>query len=136
MKNDLHFLTIAEASELIRTRKLSPVEYTSALLGRIESLDPQLNAFITRTFDLARNEARRAEAEITAGRYRGPLHSIPLALKDIYNTKGILTSGGSRVALNNVPAEDATTTRLLHAQRIRTSRDRMEAPALSFRVPR
>lgn len=113
MKNDLHLLTVAEASELIASRKLSPVEYTDALLQRIELLDSQLNAFITRTFDLARADARRAEAEITAGRYRGPLHGIPLALKDIYSTRGILTSGGSRVAMHNVPAKDATTTRML-----------------------
>lgn len=114
MANELHFLTIAEASSLIRARKLSPVEYTDALLERIEALDGQLNAFITLTAQLARKEARGAEAEIMAGRYLGALHGIPLALKDIYNTQGILTSGGSRVAMNNVPVEDATTTRMLH----------------------
>ena len=114
MPHELHFLTIAEASILIRARKLSPVEYTDALVKRIEALDPQLNAFITPTFELARERARRAEADIMAGNYRGALHGIPLALKDIYNTRGILTSGGSKVAMHNVPAEDATTTRLLH----------------------
>src|SRR5476651_2490161 len=113
MTNELHFLTIAEASELIRTRKLSPVEYTEALLKRIETFEPQLNAFITRTFELARKQARAAEADITAGHYRGPLHGMPFALKDIYNTQGILTSGGSKVCQNNIPTEDATTTRLL-----------------------
>ena len=113
MNNELHFLTIAEAADLIRTRKLSPVEYTNALLKRIETFEPQLNAFITRTSDLARNQAKAAEADIAAGRYRGPLHGIPVALKDIYNTKGILTSGGSRVCQQNVPTEDATTTRML-----------------------
>jgi aspartyl-tRNA(Asn)/glutamyl-tRNA(Gln) amidotransferase subunit A len=113
MSNDLHFLTIAEAAELIRTRKLSPLEYAEALFKRIETFEPQLNAFITRTFDLARTQARAAEADIAAGRYRGPLHGIPFALKDIYNTKGILTSGGSKVCENNIPTEDATTTRLL-----------------------
>ena len=113
MNNELHFLTIAEAADLIRTRKLSPVEYTNALLKRIETFEPQLNAFITRTSDLARNQAKAAEADIAAGRYRGPLHGIPVALKDIYNTKGILTSGGSRVCQHNVPTEDATTTRML-----------------------
>ena len=113
MKNELHFLTIAEASDLIRARKLSPLEYTEALLKRIETFEPQLSAFITRTFDLARKQARAAEADIAAGRYRGPLHGIPFALKDIYDTKGILTSGGSKVCKDNIPQEDATTTRLL-----------------------
>ena len=114
MTNELHFLTIAEAAQLIRTRKLSPVEYTDALLARIESLEPQLNAFITLTSDFARRQARQAEAEIMSGRYHGPLHGIPFALKDIYNTKGILTSGGSKVCIDNVPDEDATTTRMLY----------------------
>jgi len=111
--DDLPFLTIAEAALLIRERKLSPVEYTDALLKRIEALEPQLNAFITLTADFAREQARRAEADIMSGRYRGPLHGIPFALKDIYNTAGILTSGGSKVCIDNVPTDDATTTRML-----------------------
>jgi len=77
MSDELHFSTIAETSRLIRARQLSPVEYTDALLQRIEALDLQLNAFITVTADLARKQARRAEAEIMAGDYRGPLHSLP-----------------------------------------------------------
>jgi aspartyl-tRNA(Asn)/glutamyl-tRNA(Gln) amidotransferase subunit A len=114
MSTDLKFLTIAEAALLIRSRKLSPVEYADALLARIAALEPQLNAFITRTADLARKQARQAEAEIMAGRYRGPLHGIPFALKDIYDTRGILTSGGSRVGIDNIPPRDATTTRMLY----------------------
>jgi aspartyl-tRNA(Asn)/glutamyl-tRNA(Gln) amidotransferase subunit A len=110
---DLYFLTIADAAELIRTRKLSPVEYTETLIQRVETFEPQLNAFITRTFELASAQARAAEADIAAGRYRGPLHGVPFALKDIYNTRGILTSGGSRVCKDNIPAQDATATRLL-----------------------
>jgi len=112
MPNDLHLLTIADAAQLIGARELSPVEYTDALLARIEALDPQLNAFITVTPDLARKQAR--EAEIMAGRCRGPLHGVPFALKDIYNTKGILTSGGSKVCSDNVPAADSTATRMLY----------------------
>ncbi len=110
---EFHFLTIAEAARLIRDRKLSPMEYTEALLKRIETFESQLNAFITLTADLARKQARAAEAEIVAGRYRGPLHGIPFALKDIYDTEGILTSGGSKICLDNVPAKDATATRKL-----------------------
>ncbi|MBI3935816.1 MAG: amidase [Betaproteobacteria bacterium] len=114
MATDLHYLTITEAARLIQSGKLSPVELTQALLARIESLDPQLNAFITVTADLALKQAKEAEAEIAAGRYRGPMHGIPVGLKDIYNTKGILTSGHSRVCINNIPKEDATTTRKLY----------------------
>src|SRR6478609_3963843 len=111
MTSELHYLTIAQAAELIRTGKLSPVELTAALLKRIEALEPQVNAFITQTAGLARRQAQEAEREIVQGRYRGPLHGIPFALKDIYDTKGILTSGGSKVAIDNVPQQDATTTR-------------------------
>ena len=116
MTTELHDLSIAEASRLIHARKLSPVELTEALLKRIEALDPQVNAFITLTADLAVWHAKRAGEEIAAGRSRGPLHGIPFALKDIYNTKGTLTSGGSRVCIDNVPDEDAATThRLMEA---------------------
>ncbi len=111
--NELHFLTIAEAAQLIRARKLSPVEYAEALLARIAALDPQLNAFITLTAEAAMQLARQAEAEIMAGRYQGPLHGIPFALKDIYNTRGVLTSGGSRVCINNIPDANATAARML-----------------------
>ena len=85
MTIDLAFLTIAEASTLIKSRQLSPVEYVEALIQRTETFDPQLHAYITPTFDLARQQAKHAEHEIAAGTYRGPLHGIPFALKDIYD---------------------------------------------------
>jgi len=110
---DLHFLTIAEAARRIAARTLSPVEYTEHLLARVAALDPQLNAFITVTADLARAQAKQAEAELMAGRPRGPLHGVPLALKDIYNTRGILTSGGSKVGIGHIPDRDAACTRKL-----------------------
>ncbi len=110
---DLPYLTIAETADLIRARKLSPVELTEALLERIGIFQPQLSAFITVTGDLARAQAKQAEQDIAAGKYRGPLHGIPFALKDIYNTAGILTSGGSRVCIDNIPRENATTTQKL-----------------------
>ena len=109
----LHYLSIAETAELIRSKKLSPVELTDAMLARITAYQPQLSAFITITGDLARAQAKQAEQEIANGNYRGPLHGIPFALKDIYNTKGILTSGGSKVAIDNIPTTDAATTRKL-----------------------
>lgn len=111
---ELHTLTLAEAANLIEKRKLSPLEYTEALLQRVSSLEPQLNAFITVTTQLALKQAKQAEKEIAKGKYRGPLHGIPVGLKDIYNTKGILTSGGSKICIDNIPAQDATITRKLH----------------------
>jgi aspartyl-tRNA(Asn)/glutamyl-tRNA(Gln) amidotransferase subunit A len=106
-RTDLHFLTIAEAGDLIRRRKLSPVEYVQALLSRIDALDTQVHAFITKTADAALAQARAAEREIAQGGYRGPLHGIPFGLKDIYDTAGILTSGHSKICIDNVPAENA-----------------------------
>jgi len=107
------FLTIAEASRLIRARRLSPVELTEACLARIEALGPQLDAFVTVTADLARAQAKAAEREIARGRHRGPLHGIPVALKDIVDTRGILTSGHSRVCIDRIGAEDAAVVRRL-----------------------
>jgi aspartyl-tRNA(Asn)/glutamyl-tRNA(Gln) amidotransferase subunit A len=111
---DLHDLSIAELANLIAARKLSPVELTGALIERVDRHDGQTHAFITPTFDLARRQASDAEAEISAGRYHGPLHGIPFGLKDIYDTRGILTSGHSRVFIDRLPAEDATTTAKLY----------------------
>ncbi len=110
---ELHYLTIAETAGLIRSRKLSPLELTDALLARIETYQPQLSAFITLTAELARRQAKQAEQDIAAGHYRGPLHGIPFALKDIYDTAGILTSGGSKICIDNIPAANATTTQKL-----------------------
>ena len=102
MTTDLHELRLPLSAQ-IRARKLSPVELLEALIQRVEQYDDETRAFITRTFDLARRQARAAEAEIAAGRYRGALHGIPFALKDIYDTQGILTSGHSRVFIDRVP---------------------------------
>jgi len=114
MSEALCFLTVAESSKLIRARKLSPLELTDAYLERIASLDPLLDAFITVTADLARKQARAAEREIARGGYRGPMHGIPMALKDIFDTRGILTSGHSRVCIDRIPTQDATVTRRLY----------------------
>jgi aspartyl-tRNA(Asn)/glutamyl-tRNA(Gln) amidotransferase subunit A len=114
MSTEIHDLSIAELSGLIAARKLSPVELVDALIGRVEAYDAQTHAFITRTFDLARRQAREAEAEIAAGKYRGPLHGVPFGLKDIYDTQGILTSGHSGVFIDRVPSKNATTTAKLY----------------------
>jgi aspartyl-tRNA(Asn)/glutamyl-tRNA(Gln) amidotransferase subunit A len=115
MTIDLAFLTIAEASALIQRRQLSPVDYVEALITRTDTFDPQLHAYITPTFELARQQAKQAEQEIMAGMYRGLLHGIPFALKDIYDTKGIRTSGHSKVCLKRMPDADATATSKLYA---------------------
>ena len=113
---ELHHLGVAEASRLIERRQLSPVELTQAFLDRAQSLDPQLNAFLLSTADKALAQARDAEAEISAGRWRGPLHGMPFALKDIFSTAGLRTTGHSRVCADVVPTHDAAAvTRLYEA---------------------
>ena len=105
--------TLAEAAELLRSRKLSPVELTRQCLDRIARLNPTLNAFITITADQALDAARRAEAEIAAGNYRGPLHGIPIGLKDLFDTAGILTTAASNQHRQRIPKEDAEVVRRL-----------------------
>jgi len=112
--SDLHFLTITEAARLIEARQLSPVTLTRAFLDRIAAIDPQLNAYLLVTADRALEQARAAEAEIMAGNYRGPMHGIPVGLKDIYCTAGIRTTSHSRTRANYVPAFDATTVSKLY----------------------
>ena len=107
--------SLAEASAGIAAGTLSPVALTEAALARIAALDPKLNAFITLTADRARRAAAAAEAEIKAGKRRGPLHGIPYALKDIYDAAGIRTTAHSKLLIDNVAAEDATTTAKLEA---------------------
>ena len=104
----LCFLTITEAGPLLRDRQLSPVELVQAFLDRIEAIDGQIHSFVTLLPDQALAQARRAEAEIGQGHYRGPLHGIPVGLKDLFDTKGIRTTAMSRVYRDRVPDEDAT----------------------------
>ena len=105
---DLDRLTIASLARALVARQLSPIEVTEACLARIDRLDPRLNSFITPTAERALADARQAEAEILRGEYRGPLHGVPLALKDIFATRGIRTTCGARVLRDWVPARDAT----------------------------
>ncbi|MBI4497041.1 MAG: Asp-tRNA(Asn)/Glu-tRNA(Gln) amidotransferase subunit GatA [Chloroflexi bacterium] len=104
----LHYLTIAEAGDLLRSHQISPVELTRGFLDRIEQADHQLHAYITVTGDMALKEARTHEAEMLRGEYRGPLHGVPVALKDLYATQGILTTAHSRLLAEWIPDEDAT----------------------------
>ena len=105
--------SIVETTELLRKRELSPVELTKNCLAQIEKLNPTLNAFVTVTAELALTQARAAEAEILSGHWRGPLHGIPLALKDLIDTAGIRTTAASALFKDRVPAEDAEVVRRL-----------------------
>jgi aspartyl-tRNA(Asn)/glutamyl-tRNA(Gln) amidotransferase subunit A len=105
--DDLCFLSIAELGSLVRSRTVSAVEVTEAHLARIERLNPTLNAFVTVMAAQARAAARRADAEAAAGRWRGPLQGVPIGVKDIFDTAGVLTTNGSSFYRDHVPAEDA-----------------------------
>src|ERR1041385_3633083 len=108
-------LTIAEASDLLRQKQISPVELTKACLDRIDRLNPTINAFITVMHDSPLADARAAEAEINAGNWRGPLHGIPIGLKDLIDTAGIKTTCGSALFAERVPTEDADIVQRLKA---------------------
>ena len=114
-QTNLYHLTIREASALLKSGQLSPVELTQSFLDRIEATDDRLHSFIIVLKEQALDDARLAEAEIRRGDYKGPLHGIPFALKDLYDTAGITTTSGSKVDIDRVPTEDATTTARLKA---------------------
>jgi aspartyl-tRNA(Asn)/glutamyl-tRNA(Gln) amidotransferase subunit A len=111
--DDLSRLALSEASDLIRGRKISSAELTSACLGRITRLNPELNAFITVTAEQAIADARAADVDIANGRWRGPLHGIPVGLKDLFDTAGVRTTAGSAVFADRIPSEDAEVVRRL-----------------------
>ncbi len=111
--DDLTKLSIREASQRIAARELSPVELTRAYLERIDSVDPRVNSYITVTADRALEQARVLETEVSRGRNRGPLHGIPIGLKDNIDTAGTLTTAASAVYADRVPAEDAECVRKL-----------------------
>jgi aspartyl-tRNA(Asn)/glutamyl-tRNA(Gln) amidotransferase subunit A len=105
---DLPYLSLTEASALIKARRLSPVDLTRAILDRIDRLDARVGAFITVTREQALAAARAAEQDIARGTYRGPLHGIPFGVKDTHYTKGIRTTANTPVLLDFVPDVDAT----------------------------
>ena len=106
--NEIPFLPATELSVLIKSREVSPVQAAQAYLDRIGQVDEKLNSYITVCRDEALAEARQAEQEISAGNYRGPMHGLPVAVKDQFYTKGIRTTGGSNILKDLVPDEDAT----------------------------
>lgn len=113
--NDLTDLTIAEVAPLISGGRVSPVELTHAYLARIEWLNPSLNAYVSVIAETALIEARTLEDELAHGECRGPLHGIPIGLKDVVATRGVRTAAGARILADNVPGEDATVTARLRA---------------------
>ena len=111
--DELCYLPISALGPELQTRRLSPVELLDAYLSRVHRFDDRVHAFITLTADLAMSATRTAEAEIRNGEYRGPLHGVPIALKDLYDTAGIRTTGHSQLFAERVPTQDSTCTRLL-----------------------
>jgi aspartyl-tRNA(Asn)/glutamyl-tRNA(Gln) amidotransferase subunit A len=107
MADALHTLTIAELAPMIKAKEISPVELTDAVLAQADRLQPTLNTFITLLHDQARREAKAQEAAIMRGDYRGPLHGIPIGIKDNLATAGIRSTVGSKVLTDHVPSEDA-----------------------------
>jgi aspartyl-tRNA(Asn)/glutamyl-tRNA(Gln) amidotransferase subunit A len=112
--SEILFKPVTELAPLLKARKLSPVELVRAYLDRIEAVDPKVHAFITVTGDQAMERARQAEREIAAGRYRGPLHGVAYAPKDLIATKGIRTSNGSKATSNWIPDYESTATARLN----------------------
>ena len=112
---DLVWRSMVELGRMIATKEVSPVEVVRAFLERVAALDGTLKSFITVGADAALAAARGAEAELMAGGPAGPLHGVPYAPKDLYNTKGVRTTGGSKILADFVPAEDATVVSRLRA---------------------
>ncbi len=111
---DLAWLSVAEGSQLLRAKKLSPVEWTKALLDRIAAVDPAYNAYLTVTADRALAQAKAAEGEIAAGKWRGPMHGVPYAAKDIFDIEGMATTCHSKIRMNHRAAADSFVVRKLH----------------------
>ncbi len=113
MPNELCDLTISELAPKIKSRKISSTEVTRSVLKRIEKLEPQIKAYITIDHEAALKAARSADRQISRGQYRGPLHGIPISLKDLYQTKGLRTTGGSKILQDWEPDEDAASVQRL-----------------------
>jgi amidase len=113
LPDEFQYLGLLEAARLIETRALSPVTLTEAMLSRIKTVDARLNSYVTVTAERAHAAALRAEREVSDGRYRGPLHGIPVAVKDLCYTKGVPTMGGMAAYRNFVPEFDATVVKRL-----------------------
>ncbi|MDA2933194.1 amidase family protein [Acidobacteria bacterium AH-259-D05] len=135
-QSDLHYLSIAQAAELIRTKQLSPLELTQAVLDRIDQVEPKVHAFVTVARDEALEAARSAQEEIARGEYRGPLHGIPVGVKDTHYSKGIKTTAGSEQLEDFIPTYDATVVaRLKQAGAILMGKTRLPAFSMGGNTP-
>jgi amidase len=108
MSSELHYLSLDEVARRLKARKLSSVEATQAILDRIDKVDPKLKAYATLTRERALADAKARDAETASGKSRGPLHGVPIAVKDLCNTEGVPTAAGMAIHRANVPAKDAT----------------------------
>src|SRR3984885_7933589 len=108
MTVDLHYLSLLHISERIRRRDLSSVEIVSALLARIAVFEPRLNGFLRVMGDTALADAMRADAELGRGQWRGPMHGVPIGIKDLIDVAGVPTTSGTEIMKDRVPAADAT----------------------------
>jgi aspartyl-tRNA(Asn)/glutamyl-tRNA(Gln) amidotransferase subunit A len=107
MTKQLYYMSVEELTVLVQAREISPVEIVNACLSRVEHLNPRLNAFATVLRDQAREQAKQAETEIQAGHWRGPLHGVPVGIKDFYDVAGVKTTAASEMFQNRVPSKDA-----------------------------
>jgi amidase len=138
----IHYRTLLDVAADIRAKKISPVDLTKTMLARIDALEPRLHAFYTVSRDRAIAAAEKAQREIAAGRYLGPLHGVPIAVKDLCFTAGVRTTGGSAVRRDFVPDSDATAVRRLEAAgavllgKLATTEGAMDGYNPEFEVPR
>src|SRR3546814_21161308 len=114
---DLHWLTVAEAGDLIRRKQLSPFEYAEALFARVDRYNPALDAFILQMRDHAMARARQAQEEIAAGDWRGPFHGVPYGLTAIVAVEGVQTTAPSKILADNVTRPSTTVARPLRRER-------------------
>jgi amidase len=116
MPGDLHYLSLDEVARRLKARELSSVEATKSILDRIDHLDPKLKSYARVTPERALADAARCDVETAAGKSRGPLHGVPIAVKDLCNTAGVATAAGTAIHAGHVPDKDATVvTRLKQA---------------------
>jgi amidase len=134
--NDVPFASITELGEAYKSKSISPVEVTQQMLDRIERLDPALRSYVTVTPEIALDQARKAEEEIASGRIRGPMHGVPIGIKDLCETKGVLTTWGSRIFADHVPDADCTVvSKLFDAGAIMLGKVKMTEGAFSVHHP-
>ena len=131
----LHFKTITELAGLLESKEISPVELTEAMLTRIQELDFQYKSYATVMGEQARASAQAAERAIAAGNYLGPLHGVPIAVKDLCFTKGVSTMGATKVLMDNVPDFDCTVVQKLNSAGAIILGKENRRPELQFIVP-